>query len=91
MTTQTEQVIFKKLEDIDVKVDSINVTLSNFMAVDELKTKRHDAAANVVFGNGKLGLNAKMLIVWSLLGGLGVAVLALVVNWLQNHFSHTVC
>ena len=88
MTTQAEQVIFKKLDDINTKVNGINIKLSNFIAVDEVKTKRHDKAAEIVIGNGKLGLNAKMLIVWSLLSGLGVVVIALVVNWVQNHFSH---
>ncbi len=87
MSTQTEQAIFKKLDDINTKVDRMDVKLSSFMAVDEVKTEIHDAAAKVVFGNGKLGLNAKMWIVWTLLGGLGFVVVALVVNWVQNHFA----
>ena len=91
MTAATEQAIFKKLDDINMKVAALNTTVSSFMAADAVKSKRHDKAADSVFGNGTMGLNNKMRIMWGCLGVIGVAVCSLVLNWVMSHFSHVSC
>ena len=90
MSTESDRV-FRELKEINTKVGSLNVKLSSFIAADEVKTKRHDAAAKAVLGNGGIGLLHKVWVIWTLLGVLGVAVLALLMNWVKLHFSHVVC
>ncbi len=81
MATETEKIIFQKLDAINEKVNEFNLTLTQYMAgaVDcKKKCKRsHDA----LFGNGTVGIRAKVWVLWGLLGGAWAAIVTIIKVW----------
>ncbi len=76
MTTDTERVIFEKLDTINEKVADTNVKLAAFMGGAKEWKKQCGDVHRVVMGNGNIGLRAKMWVVWGLLAGIYMVIVA---------------
>ena len=77
--------IFEKLDAISEKINATNVTLATFMAESGECRKMCQSSYKAIFGNGSVGLKAKIWVIWGALGLLVPAVIALAVAAVRTY------
>lgn len=85
MTAETEHNLSRKLDDISERLHQIDLTIVAYMAKSESCSRECHATHKAVFGNGSMGLKAKMWVVWGVLGLLLPIVSALVVAAIKKY------
>ena len=75
MSESAEQRLFDKLDEVSKRVNNLDVTISSYIASKDACKTRCDKTHDAMFGNGTMGVKAKMWVVW---GGLGLAWAAIV-------------
>jgi len=81
MTTDTEQKIFEKLDAMGKEISGIAITQAEYLGGAKGCRKKCERTHDTVFGNGSVGLRAKVWVLWGLLGGAWLVIVAIIKVW----------
>lgn len=82
MDKDTEQQIFQKLDIIQRDVNETNITLASFMSGAKDCKNKCLQTHSAIYGNGSVGIRAKVWVMWGLFASLGGVVLAVIKGWI---------
>jgi hypothetical protein len=87
MTAETERNLSRKLDDVSERLHQMNLTLVSYMAKSESCSKKCHDTHKAVFGNGSMGLKAKVWVLWGVSAATFSGVIMLIVEFAKRQLN----